>query len=466
MDFSISDLIRQNTVGQSEGFPAGVPRSYSWYRGWNAGGEMTPPADFTAVEGWGQVYPKVGAAAADANSNAIIEVANAKTYVHIKQTGRWILVQDQSKLQMTGAHFVPDFAGNEAIPMKVTPLPGGQTAFDVPPAGYNNHFWYKSRGTYAAGTVDAVYVQMDMRVTDSNLKLVAMVGADWWRDASAPYLDDHSNNPGIGGTNWVELSIQWKTLGYYSMSTERFRENLPPPLLGFAPSPLVISSDTVAPATPEITSFKPDTGTVGHKITSTSVLTLNGTAEVGGIVSIFDGPTQIGTAKTNASGAWSFTTTELSNAVHNFTAKATDAVGNVSSASPLLKVKVGTATGKPTPTPTPSGKKPLVKGSFDASPEGRSEWAGSGHPDGFYKTVQGDWKQCYDFSVDAGSWSGHTGSTTAIEVAWSYPFVLLPLIFGAVLKIRRNDPLNRLKNDSSTRRVNAPVARIRARCEM
>ena len=68
MDFSISDLIRQNTAGQSEGFPAGVPRSYSWYKGWNAGGEMTPPAGFTAVEGWGQVYPKVGAAPAELRS--------------------------------------------------------------------------------------------------------------------------------------------------------------------------------------------------------------------------------------------------------------------------------------------------------------------------------------------------------------------------------------------------------------
>ena len=51
MDFSISDLIRQNTIGQSEGFPAGVPKSYSWYRGWDVGGQLAPPADFTAVEG-------------------------------------------------------------------------------------------------------------------------------------------------------------------------------------------------------------------------------------------------------------------------------------------------------------------------------------------------------------------------------------------------------------------------------
>ena len=441
MDFSISDLIRQNTAGQSEGFPAGVPRSYSWYKGWNAGGEMTPPAGFTAVEGWGQVYPKVGAAAANSDPNATVEVANAKTYVHFTQTGHWRLVQDQSKLQLTGGHFVPDFAGNEAIPMKVMPLAHGHTAFDVPPAGYNNHFWYKSRGTYPAGAVDAVYVQMDMRVTDSNLKLVAMVGADWWRDANAPYLDDHSNNPGIGGTNWVELSTQWKTLGYYSMSTERFQENLPPPLLELAPSPPVVSSDTVAPAIPNITSFHPNTGVVGDQITSASTLTLNGTAEADSTVSIFDGPTQIGTAKANASGVWNFTTTELSNATHNFTATATNTAGNTSSVSPPLNVKVEAATG----TPTPSGENSMVKGSLDG------ERKDLGRYDGYDKIVQAVAKPGYDLSIGTSSQPGSVGSTITIEIAWSDPFVLLPLIFGAMINIRRNGSVNRLKSDLRAR---------------
>jgi hypothetical protein len=229
MDFSFSELIKQNTAGNSDGFPAGVPPSYNWYQGWNDGGLWSPPADFTAVEGWGQVYSKVGAPPYS-NPGAAVEVANAKTYVRIKQAGEWTLVQDQSRTQLTGGHFVPDFVGNVAIPMKATPLAGATIAFDVPPAGYNNHFWYKARGTYPAGAVDAVYVQMEMRVTDPNLRLVAMVGADWWRDARAPYLEDHSNNPGVGGSNWVELSTQWKTIGFYSMSADGFRASPAPPL--------------------------------------------------------------------------------------------------------------------------------------------------------------------------------------------------------------------------------------------
>ena len=93
MTISISDLVKQNTHGQSEGFPLGVPQSYSWYQGWNPGGQLTPPADFTAVEGWGQVYPEVGQ---PVSTTADVQIANAQTWVHIKQTNQWVQVQDQS----------------------------------------------------------------------------------------------------------------------------------------------------------------------------------------------------------------------------------------------------------------------------------------------------------------------------------------------------------------------------------
>ena len=427
MDFSISDAIRQNALGQSEGFPAGVPTSYNWYKGWNNDGLKTPPASFTAVEGWGQVYQQVGAPAYS-NPNATVEVANAKTYVHIKATGEWVLVQDQSRTQLAGGHFVTDFAGNAGYPMNVTPLAGGSTAFDAPPTGYNDHFWHGARGTYAPGTVDAVYVQMDMRVTDPNLNLVASVGADWWRDASAPYLQDHSNNPGVGSSNWEKLSTQWRTLGFYSVSTTQFQADPPPPLLG-----------STIHTRPTITSFAPDSGAVGDGITNANRLTLAGTAEAGSTVKVFDGGSQIGTATVNARGAWSFTTAQLPNGTHNFTATATDAAGNTSSASSPLNAKVDAAGASPSlSSPTPRGENLLVNGSFETTSVRAGEWAGFSGNEGFYQTVQTDAGQSYNLSFDARSRPGFTGSTPTIEVLWNDSFVLLPLIFGAIIKIRRN----------------------------
>jgi hypothetical protein len=447
MAISIADLAKQNTLGQSEGFPLGVPQSYSWYEGWNPGGQLTPPAGFTAVEGWGQVYPEVGQPVSTA---ADVQIANAQTYVHIKETNQWVLVQDQSQLGLTGGHFVADFTGNSATAMPATALSGGGTSFDAPAAGYNDHFWYGSRGTYAAGTVDAVYVQMDMRVTDPNAHLVGMVGADWWQNASAPFVPDHSTNPGIGGTNWVELSTQWQTLGYYSMSTAQFEANLPPPLLGSAQPPPVVSPDTLAPAAPQIAAVTPDTGAGGDA----SQLTLTGTAEAGSTVNVFEGKTVVGTVNASASGAWSLTTAEMSSGTHAFSAKATDAAGNTSSASSLFSVQVNAAS-----QPAASGSNLLVNGSFESASlaayaDGRwgafssipgwtaisgskiELWSGLegvkatdgqnygeldylGAQDGFYQDVKTVAGQSYDLSFDARSRPGFTSSTTSMEVLWN-----------------------------------------------
>ncbi len=328
MAFSISDIVAQNTVGGSEGLPVGVPKSYAWYNGlYKPAGYSAPPSNFTSVTGWGQVYQQAGAPAYS-NPNATVEVANARTYVHLRATGEWVLVQDQATNKMAGAHFVADFSGNKALGMRVSTLPGGSTALGAPPAGYNDHFWPSSRGVFAAGAVDAVYVQMDMRVSDPNLHLVANIGADWWRTPSAGYVDGFSNNPGAGMSNWVELSTQWSTLGFYSTSTAQFQGDLPPPLLGSTPEP---------ETRPTITSFSSDSGTVGDRITNDTVLALTGTARAGSRVNVYDGATLIGTANASASGAWSFTTAQLSNATHSFTAKATD---NISLASSVLSVRV------------------------------------------------------------------------------------------------------------------------------
>lgn len=328
MAASISDIITQNTVGGSEGRPVGVPTSYAWYNGlYKPVGYSGPPSNFTSVTGWGQVYQQAGAPAYS-NPNARVEVANARTYVHLKATGEWVLVQNQATNRLAGAHFVADFSGNSAITMSINTQSNGSASLGAPPAGYNDHFWQSSRGVYPAGAVDAVYVQMDMRVTDPNLHLVANIGADWWRTPSAPYVDGFSNNPGAGMSNWVELSTQWSTLGFYSTSTAQFQADLPPPLVGSTPDP---------ETRPTITSFSSDSGTVGDRITNDTTLTLTGTARAGSRVNVYDGATLMGTANASATGAWSFTTAQLSNTTHNFTAKPAD---NINLASSVLSVRV------------------------------------------------------------------------------------------------------------------------------
>lgn len=97
--------------------------------------------------------------------------------------------------------------------------------------------------------------------------------------------------------------------------------------------------DTVAPNQPVITSVVDDVGTItgpvgNNQPTDDTRPTLNGTAEANATINIFDNGVLLGTTTANGSGAWTFTPTlPLLQGNHSFTVTATDAAGNVSTAS-------------------------------------------------------------------------------------------------------------------------------------
>src|SRR5215211_5872560 len=93
--------------------------------------------------------------------------------------------------------------------------------------------------------------------------------------------------------------------------------------------------DTIAPAAPAITSPQ-ENGFVGASFT------LSGTAEPNATVEVSEGTTSKGTTKANGSGVWSKALSGLSEGAHTYTARATDAAGNTSSASNARTVNVDT----------------------------------------------------------------------------------------------------------------------------
>ena len=96
----------------------------------------------------------------------------------------------------------------------------------------------------------------------------------------------------------------------------------------------------VAPVAPMNMSFSPDSGIVGDGITNASVVVINGLAEAGSTVKLYDGTSFLGSALASATGAWSFSTAALADGSHSLTATATDLAGNVSVASSGLDVTV------------------------------------------------------------------------------------------------------------------------------
>lgn len=102
-----------------------------------------------------------------------------------------------------------------------------------------------------------------------------------------------------------------------------------------ASAAVAVTVDTKAPAAPTIAS---DT------VNATNQVVMSGTAEANSAIKVFDGTTQVGTATTNSSGAWSVTTSALSSGSHALTAKATDVAGNVSAASTAVDPVIGSGT--------------------------------------------------------------------------------------------------------------------------
>lgn len=243
------DALLQNTPGYSEGYPDGVPVTYAWCGGsYRPHANRAPPFDFTAVTGWGQVYPMRGGVTYQGQT-PVVEIANAQTFVHLRARNEWMMVQHQTRSPLAGAHFVSDFSQNRAIPMMNRRSSTGTTSIGAPPAGYNSHFWIQARGKYNAASVDGVYVQMEIRTIDPQLHVVANVGADWWRDASAAFEDGFNNNPGAGMSNWLLLTPEWSTLRFYSVSSEALFAAPPPPLqqAGSPGIPLRMKRRFVAP---------------------------------------------------------------------------------------------------------------------------------------------------------------------------------------------------------------------------
>ncbi len=106
---------------------------------------------------------------------------------------------------------------------------------------------------------------------------------------------------------------------------------------------LVITIDTVAPATPTITGFSTDTGLAGDRITSDNTLRVTGTAEGMSVVTVFFNGTNQGTTAADANGNWSFDAASKPDGIYAITATAQDVAGNVSSASGPLTVTIDTS---------------------------------------------------------------------------------------------------------------------------
>ncbi|MCE4226781.1 hemagglutinin [Methylobacterium sp. C25] len=145
-----------------------------------------------------------------------------------------------------------------------------------------------------------------------------------YQDTSLLNLGEH--NVTLGGPNWQGLTevriFNANSLLDVSVGVGFGIDN-------------VNTTDAIAPGAPTLSA--------GVGATADNTPTVTGTAEIGSTVTIYDGATAIGTTTAGANGLYAFTpTTALSDGAHNLSARATDASGNVSLASPAASLRIDT----------------------------------------------------------------------------------------------------------------------------
>ncbi|HYD69490.1 Ig-like domain-containing protein [Azospirillum sp.] len=117
-----------------------------------------------------------------------------------------------------------------------------------------------------------------------------------------------------------------------------------------ASSAFAVTIDTTAPnapATPALATAS-DTGTASDGHTTAATPAVQGTAEAGSVVVLYDGgTTPLGTVTADGLGNWTITSSSLSTGAHTLTAKATDTAGNTSGASGNFVLTIDTAPSAP-----------------------------------------------------------------------------------------------------------------------
>lgn len=100
-----------------------------------------------------------------------------------------------------------------------------------------------------------------------------------------------------------------------------------------------------APSTPDLSASSDSGLSSTDNITNDTTPTFNGTAEANSTVTLFSGgSTQIGSTTANGSGNWTITASTPADGNYSITAKATDAAGNVSTASSALGITIDNTT--------------------------------------------------------------------------------------------------------------------------
>jgi hypothetical protein len=197
-----------------EGRPQGVPASYDWaHRGRIAAGNR-PPAGFSALTGWGQVFWPDDAPAGAGGS---VEIRRHQTLACTEPDGHWWRLQ---RGPIAGAAFRPDFAQNVARPPDEFQSDGDSARVRFA-RGTAFHFWPRSgRARLPSEPLRGLLVLLEARALPGDTTGAAPgwllgLGADYWLDRQAAW-DHFRTNKDVAVGRLRRVGPDWT---WYGLST-------------------------------------------------------------------------------------------------------------------------------------------------------------------------------------------------------------------------------------------------------
>ena len=208
-----------------EGLPAGVPDYYDWKFGPRLGYGINTPKDWNAVVAWGQVYADQDQPNPDIDFPlARVHIKDLRLYIYQKDK-TWKIIQDIRN--PSGASYVEDFANDENKPAnKLYEINGGISI--QAGSGYNFHFYPDVKNTLDINNIAGIFVVCKARLIgtenyDTLPKYLISIGGDYWRNITAVWKSDWSNNNDIGIGRFKYVTPEWKYFTMHTFSQEEVK---------------------------------------------------------------------------------------------------------------------------------------------------------------------------------------------------------------------------------------------------
>ncbi|WP_372400702.1 Ig-like domain-containing protein (plasmid) [Azospirillum sp. HJ39] len=317
-------------------------------------------AGTTAGTGYDQVIVSGGVTLASGSSAVTVTrvnsfaAVNAATYKVIDQTGAGTLSSTLSglaqgdTLSTNGDLYTVDYVGGTGNDLVLTALVN-PTVSSVSAS--------TADGSYKAGDTITITVTFSRAVTvtgtptlalGNNSRSATYAGGSGTTTLSFTYtVQAGDTSADLDYASTAALALSGGTILDSSTSLAAILTLATPGAANSLGANKAIVIDTTAPNAPSAADMTAgtDTGTSStDNITGNATPTFTGTAEPNSTVRLYDtdGTTLIGTGTADGSGNWSITVSTLSPGNHTITAKATDAAGNVSTASTGLPITIDT----------------------------------------------------------------------------------------------------------------------------